>query len=322
MGKQLVKDLKDGDYVSSCFQVENVQQFEFKNKPGIYVLFDLSDRTGTLRGVCWEKGEEVAKMIDQGAIAFLEGRVVTYSGRPQINVNKIEIADEKEIDPSDFLPVGQQDVEELYRIILDAIEGIKNPHLKGLLESFFKDPGFEKTFKRCPAAKAIHHNYLGGLAEHTANCVRIAQCICDIYPGLKRDLLIAGTILHDLGKTVEIASDVKIDYTDEGRLLGHIVIGERIIHNRILEMPDFPESLRFELCHLIVSHHGETSTGSPKRPKMPESCALHFLENLDAQTKRFLQLVETTQGGSRKGWAGYDRLLERYIYRGYDEPAE
>jgi len=133
-------------------------------------------------------------------------------------------------------------------------------------------------------------------------------------------MLIAGTMLHDIGKTVELSFDKKIDYTDEGRLSGHLVIGERMVWERIKQIDGFPENLKNELLHMIISHHGENSTGSPKRPKMAEACALHFLENVDAQTKRFLQLVDAPQGAASAGaWTGFDRLLERYVYRGYEQ---
>ena len=318
MAKQLIKDLKDGDFVSSFFQLEGGQLYSFKNKPGKYALFNLSDRTGEIRCVCWEKGEQVYGELGIGSIVCVQGRVVTFNGALQINVDKIFPDADGEYNPEDFLPVCANDPEVMFKVILDAIDEIQDPHLKQLTQAFFHEEEFVEQFKTCPAAKSIHHNYLGGLLEHTSNCVKIARTICEIYPQLRKDLLVAGTMLHDIGKTRELTYENKIDYTDKGRLTGHLVMGERMVWQKIRDIDGFPENLENEILHMILSHHGENSTGSPKRPKMPEACALHFLENLDAQTKRFLQITEQAAGAGN-AWTSYDRLLERYIYRGYDD---
>ncbi|MEW5946834.1 MAG: HD domain-containing protein, partial [bacterium] len=236
----------------------------------------------------------------------------------QIIVKNARLSAAGEYDPSDFLPAAQTDAEELYAFILAEIKKIKNGNLKRLLESFFGDPEFKELFKRAPAAKSIHHSYIGGLIEHTTNCLKLGAALCEIYPRLNRELLLAGIMLHDVGKTREFSFDTKINYTDEGRLLGHITIGENMIRDRIKEIEGFPESLAGEFLHMIISHHGENMTGSPKRPKTAEACALHHLENLDAQTKRFLQIIESVTPGYRGAWTPYDRLLDRYLFRGLE----
>lgn len=318
----MVRELKDGDFVNAHFHLEAGQLFDFKNKPGRYAILTLSDRTGEIRGVCWDRGEEIYASLEIGSIVRVEGRVVAFNKSLQITVDKVQSDVGEGFDPADFLPVSGLDTEAMYAYMISEIDAIKNKYLKKLLESFFLDPDFRELFIRCPAAKSIHHNYIGGLVEHTSNCARLADAVCRIYPQLKHDLLLAGVMLHDIGKTVELSFDKKIDYTDEGRLSGHLVIGERMLWDRIKTIEGFPERLRNEILHLIISHHGENSTGSPKRPKMAEACALHFLENLDAQTKRFLQLVEAPPGANPGPWTGYDRLLERYVYRGYDDAEE
>lgn len=308
--------MNEGDMVSTYLQIEDAQLFGFKNKPGKYALFTFSDKTGSIKGVCWDRGEEYFGKISDGAIARVSGKIVLYNENLQITVDKMTTELDSDFDPTDFLPVTTLDVEELYKYILARIAKVKNKHLKKLLESFFRNAEFEETFKRAPAAKSIHHSYLGGLAEHTSNCLKLAETLCGIYPQLDADLLAAGVMLHDIGKTVELSFDEKVDYTDEGRLIGHIVLGQTMVLDHIREIPDFPEPLKLEVLHLIISHHGENSTGSPKRPKMAEACALHFLENLDAQTKRFIQIIE--EGARKKKdsmWTNYDRLLERYLYR-------
>lgn len=318
MSKQLVRDLRDGDFVSSHFHLEGGQLYEFKNKAGKYAIFNLSDRTGEVRAVCWDKGEEIYRSLEIGAIVYVEGRVTQYNRQLQVNVEKIRMEVGNEFDPMDFLPVSGQDTEALYAFILSEIDAVKNPWLNKLLKAFFGDQAFKDMFIQCPAAKTIHHNYIGGLIEHTTNCMRIAKTVCEIYPALNRDVLMSGVMLHDIGKTRELSFDKKIDYTDEGRLAGHLVIGERMVWEKINGMEGFPETLRHEILHMIISHHGENNTGSPKRPKMAEACALHFLENVDAQTKRFLQIIEAPQN-NQSAWTGYDRMLDRYVYRGYEE---
>ncbi len=308
--------MREGDIVSTYLQVDDAQLFSFRNKQGKYALFNLSDISGSIKGICWDRGEEYYGTISNDSVVRLMGKIELYNGQLQINIDKMTTELDSDYDPADFLPVSGLDVDKLFGSILIRIEKTNNKYLKQLLESFFKDEKFAEMFKRSPAAKSIHHSYLGGLAEHTSNCLRLAETLCDIYPQLDADLLCTGVILHDIGKTVELSYDEKLNYTDEGRLLGHIVLGQTMVLDRIRQIPDFPESLRIEILHMIISHHGENMTGSPKRPKMAEACALHFLENLDAQTKRFIQILEDGQRNKKDTqWTFYDRLLERYLYR-------
>lgn len=319
MEKQLVKDLNNGDAVSTHFQVDNSQLYEFRNKPGKYAILQLSDKSGTIRGVCWDNGEKIHQSIAVDAVAHIEGRVESFNAQLQVIVRTITPASEDEYDSTDFLPISPLDADELFGFITGEIKNIKNPSLKKLLRSFFEDQEFAQKFKNVPAAKTIHHSYLGGLLEHTANCLRLGLTLCEIYPQLRRDLLLTSIMLHDAGKTIELSCDTSINYTDQGRLLGHIVLGERMIYDRIKTIDGFPQTLADELLHLIVSHHGENNTGSPKRPKTPEACALHYLENLDAQTKRFLQIIESSTPSQRGNWTPYDRLLDRYLFKGYED---
>jgi len=323
VSKQLIKDFKEGDYVSTFMQVEDGNLYSFKNKPGNYAVFTFSDRTGYIKGVCWDNGETYHKTVSDGSIVQVDGRVNTFNGTLQVNVEKLNPNPKQEFDPADFLAISPLDPEKLFSDILEAIERTKNQHLKKLLESFFHDEQFAEAFKKCPAAKSIHHSYIGGLAEHIRNCMLLAETLCVCYSQLKRDTLVTGVLLHDIGKTVELCFDTRVDYTDKGRLMGHIVIGQNMLVEKLKQFPDFPEPLADEIAHLIISHHGENSTGSPKRPKTPEACALHFLENLDAQTKRFIQIVEDSSNYLKNSnWTIYNRLLERYLYRGADEGDE
>ncbi len=320
MAKQMIKDLHEGDYVSSFLQIEEGNLFKFKSKPGMYAIFTFLDKTGQIKGVCWDKGERYRREAADGDIVHVDGRVVVFNGQLQINVEKLRTKTENEYDPSDFIPVSDLDIEALFKDILDTIPTIQNPFLRKILEGFFLDEEFAEGFKRSPAAKSVHHSYLGGLLEHTRNCMKIALTLCELYPQLDRDMLVTGVIIHDIGKTVEMSFDRKVDYTDKGRLLGHIVLGQQMVLEKINSISDFPEELANELLHMVVSHHGEGATGSPKRPKTAEACALHFLENLDAQTKRFIQIIENSSTHVQNSrWTGYDRLLERYLYLGPED---
>lgn len=313
----MIGDMKEGDFVSTFAQVEDSRLFGFKNKPGNYAVFTLSDKSGYIKGVCWNNGELYHRTVTDGSIIYIDGKVVQFNGQVQVNVEKLIAEPKQEHDPADFMQITPMDIDTMYQDVIDIIDAVKNPHLKKILESFFKDEDFAQGFKKCPAAKSVHHSYIGGLLEHTRNCAKLALALCELYPQLKRDLLVAGVLMHDMGKTVELSFDIKVDYTDRGRMLGHLVIGQNMILEKLNAMPDFPENLGVELMHLIVSHHGEGATGSPKRPKTAEACALHFLENLDAQTKRFIQIIEDTTNHMRNSkWTAYDRLLERYLYLG------
>lgn len=317
MSKQMIRDLKEGDFISTFVQVVDSRLFGFKNKPGNYVVFTFSDRSGYVKAVCWNNGELYHRTVSDGSIIYIDGKVVTFNNQLQVNVEKLISDPKQEHDPADFMPVSPLDIDEMFNDVIEIIDSVKNPHLKGLLESFFKDEAFAEGFRKCPAAKSIHHSYIGGLLEHTRNCAKLAIALCDLYPQLNRDLLVTGVLMHDMGKTVELSFDIKVDYTDRGRMLGHIVIGQNMILEKLRDMPDFPENLSIEVMHLIVSHHGENSTGSPKRPKTAEACALHYLENLDAQTKRFIQIIEDSSNHvNNSNWTSFDRLLERYLYLG------
>ncbi|MFH1538126.1 MAG: HD domain-containing protein [bacterium] len=318
MAKQLVKELENGDAVSAHFQVNNSQLYEFRNKPGRYAILQLSDKSGSVRGVCWDNGEEIHQNTPVDSVVHVEGRVESFNAQLQVIIRSVSPARDDEYDSSDFLPTTTLDVDDMFDFMTGEIEKIENPFLKNLLKSFFGDEEFVQKFKSVPAAKTIHHNYIGGLLEHTSNCLRLGLTLCEIYPRLRRDLLLASIMLHDAGKTIELSFETTINYTDKGRLLGHIVLGERMIYDKIKTIEGFPESLANELLHLIVSHHGENNTGSPKRPKTPEACALHYLENLDAQTKRFFQLIDSSPAQHAR-WTHYDRLLDRYLFKGYDD---
>jgi len=309
MSKQFIADLKDQSVVNSQFIVYKKQLRNFKNKPGKYLTFVIADKTGQMDANVWDRAEEFASRFEEEDIVLLEGRVESFNDKLQLRVANLYKSHEYDID--DFLPKTSKDVDELFNFIKSV--NIQNRYLKSLLESFLNDQEFVSLFKKAPAAKSLHHSYLGGLVEHTYEVIKICEVVCQLFPQIDRDVLLTGAILHDIGKMKELKFTKVIDYTDEGRLIGHVVMGEKIISERMDAIDGFPKELKMRMSHLLLSHHGEYEWGSPKRPKTLEACTLHYAENLDAQVNRFIQLIEK---GKDKSWAEYDKLLERHIYIG------
>ncbi|MEW6095765.1 MAG: HD domain-containing protein [bacterium] len=309
MSKQFIADLKDRSIVSSQFMVHKKQLRDFKNKPGKYLTLLIADKTGEMEAKVWDKAEEFASRFEEEDIVLVEGRVELFNDNLQVKVSNIHKVDEYDI--GDFLPKTSKDVDKLFDYIKSL--NIQNRYLRTLLDSFLNDQEFISLFKKAPAAKSLHHSYLGGLIEHTYEVIKICEVICELFPQINRELLLTGAILHDIGKMNELKITKAIDYTDEGRLIGHVIIGERIISKRMDTIDGFPKEMKMRMSHLLLSHHGEYEWGSPKRPKTLEACTLHYAENLDAQVNRFIQLIEK---GKDKTWADYDKLLERHIYIG------
>ncbi|MFH1561929.1 MAG: HD domain-containing protein [Nitrospirota bacterium] len=309
MPKQFIADLKEGDVVRSQFMVHKKQLRDFKNKPGKFLTLLVADKTGQVEAKVWDKAEEIALKFEEGDVVLLDGRVELYNDKPQLKVTNLVKVDEYET--GDFLPKTSKDVDELFNYITSV--DIQNRYLKSLLTSFFDDDGFVSLFKNAPAAKSLHHCYLGGLIEHTYEVIKMCELVCEIFPQIDRDFLLTGAILHDIGKMEELKFAKVFDYTDEGRLIGHVVMGERVVNEKMEAIPEFPKNLKMRMSHLLLSHHGEYEWGSPKKPKTLEACALHYADNLDAQVKRFIQIIEKEKD---KTWADYDKLLERHIYIG------
>jgi len=275
----------------------------------------LGDRTGEVQAILWEGAEEKYPLLAQGDLVSVSGRVREYAGTLQINLDHISVYEDKDFDPADFLPVSSYNREEMLQALKQIIEGVKNPSLRELLDRFFLDNAWLKAFATAPAAKKNHQAYLGGLLEHTLKVTEAANKMADVYPQVDRDLLIAGAVLHDIGKIEEYQFDKNIDFTDQGRLLGHIVIGLQKIEEKLQELNGFPESLRLKLLHIITSHHGNYEWQSPKRPKFLEAAIIHHLDNMDA----IVDMFSTAAGESydpKSAWTGWVKGLERFVYKG------
>ena len=232
----------------------------------------------------------------------------------QVNIKRVRKAGEGEYDPADYLPVSENSADDMYRQLLEMIGTVKNPYLLALLKKLFvEDNAFLKSFREHSAAKTVHHGFIGGLMEHTLSVTRLCDYMAAAYPVLKRDLLITASLLHDVGKTRELSSFPLNDYTDEGQLLGHIVIGAQMVHDLAKEIPDFPETLKNQLVHCILAHHGELEYGSPKKPALAEAVALNLADNTDARMETLTEIFAADKG--KKDWLGYNRLFESNLRR-------
>lgn len=286
-----------------------------------YLTLKLMDRTGEVEARVWDQVDELAARFERNDFLRVRGKASVYLNKMQLVVQQLDRLDEREVDLSDFLPVSDYAPELLQQRLRDRVAALQNPHLRALMESFLADPDFLQRYSSAPAAKSMHHVYLGGLLEHS---LQIADLVADIsrhYPFLDRDLLTVGALLHDVGKIDELTYARSFDYSDDGKLLGHIVIGVEMIEERVRQIPDFPRPLAVHLKHLLLSHHGQYEFGSPKRPKTLEAIALNFLDDLDSKMNGIRSLIareEHTDGP----WTSYQRLYDRYFFKGEIVPDE
>lgn len=316
MKSQYINELKSGQLVKEKFLLTK-KILKEKKDGGFFTQIELSDRTGSIEGVAWENVSGELKNISSGDFVFITGNVGEYNEKLRIIVNSIALVSEDEIDAEDFLPVVDENVEEVLNEIREGLNKITNPNLKSLIEKFISDSEFIEKFKRAPAAKRAHHASIGGLAVHTRNVIKSGIKVCKIYPFLNMDLIIAGSFLHDIGKIYEYTYQKKIDHTTDGRMLGHIIIGYEIILKKISKITNFPDELRLKLLHMVVSHHGELEYGSPIPPLFPEALVLHFMDNLDSKLEMMREEIKKNKG-TLTNWSEYHPLLERVIYLGTD----
>lgn len=314
MKSQYVNELRSGQAVKEKF-VLTKKTVKDKRDGGYYAILEFSDRTGYIDGISWDSN--VLADISAGDFVFITGNVAEYSGRLQVVINSINKVADDDVDALDFLPRYAGDIEKVINDIREFRTRVKGPALRKLLDSFFDDNDFVKLLGLAPAAKKVHHAYLGGLAVHTLSVLRLLDSIMSAYSFLSADLLITAGILHDVGKIYEYTYKKRIDFSDRGRLLGHIVIGSEMVAARIEKIGDFPADLRLKILHMILSHHGEVEWGSPKLPLFPEALVLHFADNLDAKMEMMKQVVDKHRGGDKQ-WSNYHPYLEREIFLGYE----
>ncbi len=302
-----INTLHEGDTIREIYLCKGKRSAETRNgKP--YDNLILQDKTGTLDGKVWDPNSHGISDYDEKDFIDVYGEVISYNGNLQLNIKQIRVASEEEYNAADYMPTSEKSVDGMYEELLGYIKRVENPYLQQVLQYYFvNDTEFIKSFKAHSAAKSVHHGFAGGLLEHTLSVVKLCEYYVGAYPILNKDLLFTAAICHDIGKTKELSTFPENDYTDDGQLLGHIVIGTEMMSDAIREIPDFPPKLASELKHCILAHHGELEFGSPKKPALAEALALNFADNTDAKMQT---LIEVFKEKDTKDWLGFNRLFD------------
>ena len=313
-----IQNIKQGEKIASLFLVGE-KNMAHSQKGAPYLNVRLKDKTGEVEAKVWDNAVEMDKIFKKGDVVYIEGRVQTYRNALQVSIVNLHPCAQDDFNPVDFLPVSKLDTDAMFKDILTYVDKVSSEPIRALLNAFFRDEKTAALFRRAPAAKGFHHIYLGGLLEHTLSVVRMLDRAADHYPQLNRDLLLAGGMLHDIGKIYEFSYDSLIEYSDEGRMIGHLVMGVEMINKKIEAIAGFPPQIALELRHIILSHHGEFEFGSPKRPKTREALVIHFMDDLDAKLNAFDSFIAADSSGSDSDWTSFNRFFERYLYKGKQE---
>jgi len=305
-----VCDLLPGTSVDGIYLLSSKETRLTKaGKP--FLKLKLSDRTGAIDCTVWEDAEAIGNGLRTGDLVVVRARVSEYQGKAQMEASSLVPAPVGEAEPRDFLPSTYRDIDELKGFLQFHIGSVYDRDYSALLQSIFGDAAFFETFATAPAAKLYHHAYLGGLIEHTVAVAEMCDFVAQQYSRVDRDLLLTASLLHDVGKTLELSFESNIDFTDSGRFLGHVIQGVTFVSEKAKALPAFPPEKLQQLLHCIVSHHGELEWGSPKRPKTLEALILHHVDNLDAKVKGFLEIVD----GSRDAeWTDLRNLFRRPLH--------
>ncbi len=309
---QYVSDLRPGDYVDTTVIVKEKKRYPYRNRAGFFLGLILKDRTGSIEGRVWDNAEQVDREVEVKDVVRVRGIVEIYQQNPQVRVASIEKLSEGQYDRTDLVPYTEKDPDALFEKLTSSVESVQNEYLKTLLNRFFENQEFVRAFREAPATYAGHHAWLGGLMEHTVSLLALAESALVQYPQIDRDLLITGILLHDVGRVREFVWDIDWETTDEGRLLGHSVLGDEMICREIEKISDFPKELAMRVRHMVISHFGTGEWGVPKVPMTLEAAALSYLDRLDARMNQMQQLVGEGEGG----WTGYIRALRRRMYLG------
>lgn len=305
-----INELREGQSVIEHYLCKSKQSL--KSRAGkTYLSLKLQDKTGMVDAKVWEMTNDI-KAFEENEFIKIDATVVTYQNDIQLNVKRIRRSLEGEYDPADYIPCTDKNIEEMYQKLMSYIKTIQNQYIKKLLEEiFYHNDIVSKHLKTHSAAKSIHHSYMGGLLEHTLSVTEICDFVAPRYQFVNRDILIASAMLHDIGKIMELSEFPENDYTDEGQLLGHLMIGSELIRETASHIEGFPKQIENLLKHCMISHHGEYEYGSPKLPKTIEAFILHSADNLDAKTKVIEEMI---QNNSNQGsWVGYQKMLQRNI---------
>src|SRR5271157_2746417 len=310
-------------YISECVRHENKiitsnfvvvsKQIKPKKTGEPYLALTLGDRTGQLEAKMWDNVEEVLNAFEQDDFLKVKGLVNKYKNRFQLTIHKLRKLGETEIDFSDYLPKTTRNIDELWQTLTDFVASFENSHLKTLVQAFMSDPEIAAAYRNAPAAKTLHHAYIGGLLDHVVSLFRSCDLICRNYPQVNRDLLLTGAFLHDIGKIKELTYNRAFSYTTRGQLLGHMIIELEMLQDKLAKLPDFPAELKTLLEHMIISHHGQYDFGSPKLPMFPEALMLHYLDDLDSKMEAMRAHFER-EAELEGPWTSYNASLGRPLF--------
>jgi len=312
--KVYAAQIKERDWVEAPFLVrDKVTAMARNGKP--YLTLKLMDRSGEVEGRVWDRVDEFSARFDKNDFLLIKGKASVYLGKMQLVIQDLEPLAADKVELSDFLPCASESPPQLEQRLRQVVDGLGNPHLRGLMEAILADEALLAAYRSAPAAKSMHHVYLGGLLEHSLAVVDLVEDVCARYPELDRDLLVTGALLHDIGKTSELTFERSFDYSDEGKLLGHIMIGVELVEEKLRSQPGFPRELAVHLKHLLLSHHGQYEYGSPKRPKTLEAVVLSYLDDLDSKINGIRCHIDK-EAHAEGAWTSYHRLYDRYFFKG------
>lgn len=309
---KFVADITAGDAIREVFALAE-KNIVFKRDGKPFLTVTLEDRTGQIKGVVWDNVEQ-ASAAAAGDFVAVTGSAGEYRGALQLVVKSMTTVAVESVSPGDYLPTTTRDIGQMFDRLRALTDTITTAPLKSLMDAFWADEDFVRRFKKAPAAKNMHHAYIGGLLEHTLSMALLADRIAGHYGGLNRDLLLVGAVMHDIGKVRELEYAHRIDYTDEGRLLSHIVIGVEMVEAKIRGIPSFPAETAALIKHMIVSHHGVREYGSPELPKTIEAVLLNYVDEIDSRVNAIREFMAAEENDA--AWTGYHRLLERQFYKG------
>jgi 3'-5' exoribonuclease len=312
MKQNFVASLQDGQTVTTHFLV-CVKEIRATREGKTYLRLELGDSTGRVEARMWDRFDQMAASFECNDFVNVQARVENYRNKLQLAIDKIRRVDESEVDPADFFAHTKENVDEMYGRLLQVVASVGNPWLRQLLDSIVQDPEIVPRLKRAPAAKVMHHAFYGGLLEHVLSLCDLCRVVLSHYPEADRDLLLSGAVLHDVGKLKELSYERSLGYTDEGQLLGHILIEYELVTKKMDAIAGFPPAFKTLVQHLLVSHHGKYEFGSPKLPMFREALMLHYLDDLDSKMAAIRSALDSDQGEGN--WTAYNGALERRILR-------
>src|SRR4051812_27111470 len=297
--------------ITTSFVVAS-KQIKPKKSGEPYLALTLADRSGQIEAKMWDGVPETIPLFEQDDFVKIRGLLNRYNGRFQLTVHKLRRMEDNEVDFADYLPKTSKDVNQLWQTLVNFVASFQDAHLRGLVNSFISDPEIERAYKNAPAAKTLHHAYIGGLLDHVVSLFTSCDLICRNYPHINRDLVLTGAFLHDIGKIHELSYARSFTYTTKGQLLGHMIIELEMLHHKLAGLPDFPDEYKVLIEHLIISHHGQYEFGSPKLPMFPEALLLHYMDDLDSKIEAMRAHFEK-ELGSESEWTGYNPSLGRSL---------